>query len=505
MNISLNSITGFVACAIMGVFFHSNAVSQILPNTVLCIKGTDAKPQTYCADATPCKQIQGPNSLHTVCLSGTPNPPAGAEIVSSTCWKRTTEYTCLQYNSSCGTYSSDENCTEIGTRQCTKDGESNLLLASNPKLGTCSSYTRNFSCVDPRKPTDSTYTTTTRCDINSTQNGLDWSTSSESSANDFVLAVTGQEFARQLATYGAKDGGEIDNLFPGHQLGCRDGYFGLKNCCKSSGGGAVNNNSMAKNLGSTVAMGALKEGAGYAVSRGSIYVYDTVMSNAPAFMTPGIEDILARGAYNGWAGAGFGAYGFGTTASAAGGAFGAGSSMAIGNSGLYFNPYAFALAVAIQVVMEVISCNQDEMDLANARQENLCHLIGDYCSTKIKVLGATVGCLETTTTFCCYNGLLGKAIAEGSHEQLGLSWGTPEHPICRGLTVDQLMSLDFESPAMKTALEPFRAQIMENYTKNIAPNISNGTVSNLMEGKASTNASSLCLQRQKLDPSTVCK
>lgn len=473
----------------------------ILPGTVYCSKGSEAHPVTYCTDSTPCRDVGGKK----VCLAGTSPLPPGAVTVASSCWSTATDYTCYQYQDGCKTYSSDSMCTEVGARACTIGDNGQPMLAVNPKTGQCSSYTRNFSCVDPRKDNSSSYTQTTDCDTNGLQNGLNWATNSPSSADDFVLAVTGQEFARQLATYGAKDAGGIDNLFPGHQLGCRDGYFGLKNCCKSSGGGAVNNNSMAKNLGSTVAMGALKEGAGYAVSRGSIYAYDTVMSNAPAFMTPGIEDILARGAYNGWAGAGFGAYGFGTTASAAGGAFGAGSSMAIGNSGLYFNPYAFALAVAIQVVMEVISCNQDEMDLANARQENLCHLIGDYCSTKIKVLGATVGCLETTTTFCCYNGLLGKAIAEGSHEQLGLSWGTPEHPICRGLTVDQLMSLDFESPAMKAALEPFRAQIMENYTKNIAPNISNGTVSNLMEGKASTNASSLCLQRQKLDPSTVCK
>lgn len=346
---------------------------------------------------------------------------------------------------------------------------------------------------------------TTQCDVNGNMNGLDWSTSRESSANDFVLAVTGQEFARQLALYGTKDGGGIDNLFPGHPLGCTEGYGGLKNCCKSSGGGAASNNSIAKNIGMSVGMGALQQGAGYAAAKGSMYVFDTIITHAPEYLTPGINSMLTSGANNMSQFTGFGAFGFGTTAEAAGGMFfGGGSSVAVGNTGLYFNPYALAAAIAIQIVMEALSCTQDEMDLARARQENLCVNVGSYCSKKIMVLGKQVGCLETTDSFCCYNGQLGKAVAVGSHEQLGLSWGSPKSPNCKGLTVEQLTSLDFNSPAMQKAMEPFKQEIMSSYEKNIAPNLSNGAVTGLMSGKADTNSKSLCLQRQKFDPKTVC-
>lgn len=487
------------------LFCHVSVSAQIRPNTVMCIKGSDAKPQSYCADATPCKQITGPNATHTVCLAGTPNPPPGAITHTSSCWSRVTEYTCLEYVSSCGQYTSDSNCTEQGSRTCTTATESQLLSVAHPELGRCVSYTRTFSCRDPRKEPSSTYTTTTQCDVNGNMNGLDWSTSHESAAGDFVLAVTGQEFARQLALYGAKDGGGIDNLFPGHVLGCREGYAGLKNCCKTSGGGAASNNSIAKNTGMSVAMGALQQGAGYAAAKGSMYVFDTIITQAPEFLTPGIDAMLTAGANNMSQFAGFGAFGFGSTAQAAGGMFfGPSSSMAVGNTGLYFNPYALAAALAIQIIMEALSCNQDEMDLARARQQNLCVNVGEYCSTKIKVLGKTVGCLETTDNFCCYNGQLGKAVAVGAHEQLSLSWGTAESPNCRGLTVAQLTSLDFNSPAMQTAMEPFKAEIMKSYEKNIAPNLNNGTVNTLMSGKAETNSKTLCLQRQKLDPKTVC-
>lgn len=495
----------FLFFAFAVLLCHFSASAQIKPNTVMCIKGSDAHPQTYCADPTPCKQIVGPNETHTVCLAGTVNPPPGALIHTSSCWSRTTEYTCLEYVSSCAKFTSDQNCNEQGSRTCTTDAESQLLASSYPKLGQCAAYTRTFSCLDPRKDSSSSYTKTTQCDVNGTMNGLDWSTSRESSASDFVLAVTGQEFARQLALYGSKDGGAIDNLFPGHPLGCREGYMGLKSCCKSSGGGAASNNSMAKNTGLSIGMGALQQGAGYAAAKGSMYVFDTIITHAPEFLTPGVDAMLSAGANNMSQFAGFGAFGIGSTAEAAGGLFfGSTSSVAIGNTGLYFNPYALAAAIAIQIVMEVLSCDQDEMDLARARSQNLCHSIGSYCSTKIKVLGVTVGCAETTDMFCCYNGQLGKAVAEGSHAQLGLSWGSPESPICRGLTVAQLTALDFNSPAMLQAMEPFKQEIMKGYEKNIAPNLTSGAVNGLMSGKADTNSKSLCLQRQKMDPKTVC-
>lgn len=472
----------------------------ILPNTVYCVKGSEAHTVSYCTDATPCKVFNGVN----VCLAGAPNPPADATMSTSSCWSMATDYTCMQYQDSCATYTSDANCTELGSKACSIGADGKPMVATNPKTGTCSSYTRNFSCIDPRKPKGDSYTSTTQCDTTGLQNGLSWTSSSQSAAGDFVLATTGQEFARQLSTYGAKDSNGINNLFPGHPYGCRVGDAGIKNCCKSSGGGAVSDHSMAQNIGTTVAMAGFKEGAGYAIAAGSNFIYSTILTNAPELMTAGLENILAGGAFNSMAGSGFGAFGIGTTADAAGGFFGGASSMAIGNTGMFFNPYALAAAVAIQIVMEAMSCTQDEMDLQRARALDLCHPIGDYCSNEVKVFGVVVGCLETTQSYCCFNGLLGKAIEEGAHDQLGLGWGTPASPNCNGLTPSQITTLDFDAPAMQTAMEPFKQQIMKNFQAGAAPVLANGSVQSDITNTANSTSHSLCLQRKKMDSSTVC-
>lgn len=345
---------------------------------------------------------------------------------------------------------------------------------------------------------------TTSCDTSTVMDGLDWTTTSPSAAQDFVLAATSQEFARQLAVYGSKDGGMMDGLFPGSSQGCRDGYLGLKNCCKSSGGGAVSNRTVAQKLMGGVAMEGFKKGGSYAIRTGTAYVADSVLSNAPEFMLDGLVPIINKGMNVGNT-AGFGAWGFGTTADAAAGSFFASSSsVALGNSGLYFNPYALAAAVAIQFIMDALACTQAEVDLAKAKVDNLCHYIGNYCSTEVKVFGVVVGCLETTQSYCCYNGLLAKAVEEGAHIQLGISWGTPKNPACGGLNAAQLTSLDFTSPAMQEAMKPFQDQIMKNFNETVMPAINNSSIKNSTQGTAIASAQALCLQRQKLDPKTVC-
>lgn len=472
----------------------SSTFAQLLPGTVKCMGGSTAHPVSYCVDSTPCKTINGA----TVCLAGTTNAPAGATFTTATCWATAHDYTCLQYTDSCATYTSDANCTEVGTKSCTLDESGNPMVATISGIGACQSYSRTFTCTDPTKPNDP-ITKTTSCDLSVTQNGLTWNTTTASSVNDFVQAATAQEFARELVTYATADAGGIDNLFPGHPQKCTEGYGGLKNCCKSSGGGGMTNSSWTQKLGASVAMGAFKQGAGYAASVGSSYMYDTIMNNAPEYMTQGVQSFLSDGMTNSWMSSGFGAFGIGTTAEAAGGMFGATSSMAIGQTGLYFNPYALAAAIAIQIVMDAIACDPSEKDLANARGQDLCHYIGSYCSSK-----TPFGCMETSQSFCCYNGLLPKGIEEAAHEQLGLSWGTPKSPICKGLTPAQLTALDFSSPAMQKFLEPFKNQIMSKFNANAGSALSSGSVQSDITTKTTASASALCLQRQKLDPTTVC-
>jgi conjugal transfer mating pair stabilization protein TraN len=65
-------------------------------------------------------------------------------------------------------------------------------------------------------------------------------------------------------------------------------------------------------------------------------------------------------------------------------------------------------------------------------------MVGTYCAKK--VLGQ---CLEKKTTYCCFGTKLARLIQEAGHQQLGLSWGSPQSPQCQGLSPEQLSRLDF--------------------------------------------------------------
>jgi len=487
--------------------------ATIQPDTVFCVKGSDENQASYCADTTPCKtKVGATGASYQVCLAGTVNPPAGALILTTSCWNLKVDYTCMQYVSDCSNYTSNSKCAEVGSGICLTPTPSALAPAAGLRAGSCLSKSRRFSCIDAAAVT--TAPTPIGCDSSSTLNGLDWSTHSDSAANDFIQATTSAEIARQLANYGDTSGATINGLFPGIPLGCRNKYGGLNNCCSESPSGTYTNRSVG--LQTSLAISGFKMGAGYAMQFGSDYVKDFVMTKAAGtFAEKGAESMFSSisSTAGNWTNftSSFGLYGFGFSASGAAsgvgstvGLYDATSSMALGESGIYFNPYAFAIAIGIQIVMDIMSCNQDEKDLANERKDNLCHYVGDFCSKELKALGVTIACLETTSNYCCYNGVLGKAIEEGAHSQLSLPWGSAKNPACGGLTPAQLSSLDFTTAEMKIALKPFQDQIMKSYKSNVEPMLSSGSVQTAIQSKNSTTAKSLCLQRKQFDSSTVC-
>lgn len=470
---------------------------NIMPNTKYCAAGSVAHATNYCVDATPCKQVQG----YTVCLQGTPSPPANALISTFTCWSESTDYTCYNLVSNCSPYSTNSSCTEIGSPVCTPDSNGVPMTSNIAQMGACISYTHTYQCTG-----NVVASTTTTCTTTSMLNGLDWSVASPSAANDFVQAAAGQEFARQIVEYGYDNSGQLNNIFHGVAMTCVDGWVGLKNCCaNNSGGGLVSMADQASFMGNFRGA-ALKSGSKYAAKFGSEYAYDLLFSDvAPEFMQSSIAS-SANSMQSYGSTAGFGMYGFGTNATAAAGnMFSASSSMALGNTGLYFNPYAFAAAVAIQVVMQAISCTEQEKTLANLKSNNLCHPVGAYCSNEIKVLGVTVGCLETTQAFCCFNGLLAKGINEGAHAFYGLSWGVPQAPNCSGLTVAQIQGLDFTSPALAGVMDPFKNEVMNKFNANAGTRLTSGSYQGDVQNTSTQSAHALCLQRQLLMPSIVCQ
>jgi hypothetical protein len=90
------------------------------------------------------------------------------------------------------------------------------------------------------------------------------------------------------------------------------------------------------------------------------------------------------------------------------------------------------------VSLSLASCDQDEKELAELRNKNRCIQVGTYCAEK--VLGV---CIRKKTSFCCYGTKLAKIVQEQGKRQLGLGFGSPEHPECQGLTAEQLSRIDF--------------------------------------------------------------
>lgn len=100
-------------------------------------------------------------------------------------------------------------------------------------------------------------------------------------------------------------------------------------------------------------------------------------------------------------------------------------------------------------------CSGNEKLLRKKRQARLCHYVGTYCAKK--VLGK---CVKKRSSFCCFGSKLLKAFQEQGRQQIGLSWGEPKHPLCRGFTIEEIQRIDFSKLDLREAFE----DLMKNYS-----------------------------------------
>lgn len=96
-------------------------------------------------------------------------------------------------------------------------------------------------------------------------------------------------------------------------------------------------------------------------------------------------------------------------------------------------------------------CSDSEKDLIEKRKRNLCVYVG---KTKNETLGVTT---VVKHRYCCFGSMLHKVIQVEGRKQLGLSFGSAENPDCRGLTLEEMMRLDFE----KMDFSEFYAEIIQ--------------------------------------------
>lgn len=97
---------------------------------------------------------------------------------------------------------------------------------------------------------------------------------------------------------------------------------------------------------------------------------------------------------------------------------------------------------------KLAKCTADEMALAEMREKGLCHYIGSY---KEKFLSLWES--RTEHSFCCFPTKLAKVFHEEARKQLGIEWGVPKSPNCRGLSQEEISSLDFTKMDFSEAFE----------------------------------------------------
>ena len=101
--------------------------------------------------------------------------------------------------------------------------------------------------------------------------------------------------------------------------------------------------------------------------------------------------------------------------------------------------WVYTIYTVVQLLAQVIwRCEESELQLGIKRQLRSCTYIGEYCNHD-----SFFGCIEERRAFCCYQSPLSRIVSEQAVPQLGMTFGTPESPVCGGLTVAQLQSLDW--------------------------------------------------------------
>ncbi len=107
---------------------------------------------------------------------------------------------------------------------------------------------------------------------------------------------------------------------------------------------------------------------------------------------------------------------------------------------LSFSPAGFLMSMATQMAAEYFACTAEDQLHALRRSQNLCRYVGSYCAKK----GGSA-CLEKKESWCCFNSRLALVVQTEGRKQLGLGWGTPESPACRGFTLEEFQALDFSA------------------------------------------------------------
>lgn len=108
------------------------------------------------------------------------------------------------------------------------------------------------------------------------------------------------------------------------------------------------------------------------------------------------------------------------------------------------------------ISMGLSRCSEEEKELAKLKAAGKAVYVGTYCAERFPV---TNTCIRKKSSYCCFGSRLVKAVQEQGRKQLGIGWGSPESPDCRGLTPEELSRIDFSKLDLREAYEDVQASI----------------------------------------------
>jgi len=91
------------------------------------------------------------------------------------------------------------------------------------------------------------------------------------------------------------------------------------------------------------------------------------------------------------------------------------------------------------VSLHLSGCDDEDKELAEQQKNKLCVEIGTYCAEKD--LGI---CIRKKKSYCCFPTKLARMLHAQGRPQLGIGWGKPKHPECRGYTIEELSRINFD-------------------------------------------------------------
>jgi conjugal transfer mating pair stabilization protein TraN len=337
------------------------------------------------------------------CVDGPATKAIEGRAVTRACWSYERTLTCTSG-------APVDECAPLASSGCTPT--SSTCKQMNVGSGLCEITQDTYTCPVAAQTT----TTASNCPANVYCLGANCFNTSYTNDTDFARSMSLMEAGREAGVY--LDTSKMQ-VFKGEGNRCRDRL--LKNCCSSDSAGAGMTNQSLFGTGSSL-------------------VYDVLMnSQNREFLYQGMQALLLGGGFSG----SFTTYGI--TVAVNGTALPASSAVLYSGESLVvaFDPWSLVIAVVIYIIMSMSSCNEEEGKLAMKEGAGLCHTVGTWCSSCIRIFGKCVSCIEHSTGKCCFNSKLARIVNEQGRVQVGKGWGSGKSPDCSGFTIAQLQSLDF--------------------------------------------------------------